>query len=198
MVQTIDNPTVSPAAEQHFTWRGLTWHQFKAIQTSFDDVPGVLLFYCEGVLEIVGISKPHEAFQSIIGVLLAIYFEVREIEFFPSGAYSQIIEGVVEYQSDLSYCFGTDKDVPDLCIEVVITSGSPIKLQKYRLMGVPEVWFWEDGTLQLYRLRELGYERIASSELLPELDLSLLKRCILFASPLEALKEFRKGISSND
>ncbi|MEG4457016.1 Uma2 family endonuclease [Microcoleus sp. N9_A1] len=198
MVQTIDNPTVPPAAEQHFTCRGLTWHQFKAIQASFENVPGVRLFYCQGVLEIVGISKPHEAFQSIIGVLLAIYFEVREIEFFPSGAYSQIVEDQVEYQSDLSYCFGTDKDVPDLCIEVVITSGSPIKLQKYRLMGVQEVWFWEDGTLQLYRLPEQGYERIASSELLPELDLSLLKRCILFASPLEALKEFRKGISSND
>ncbi len=198
MVQTIDNPTVSPAAEQHFTCRGLTWHQFKAIQASFENVPGVRLFYCQGVLEIVGISKPHEAFQSIIGVLLAIYFEVKEIEFFPSGAYSQIVEDQVEYQSDLSYCFGTDKDVPDLCIEVVITSGSPIKLQKYRLMGVQEVWFWEDGTLQLYRWREQGYERITNSELLPELDLSLLKRCILFASPLEALKEFRRGISSND
>jgi Uma2 family endonuclease len=198
MVQTIDNPTVYPTAEQHFTWRGLNWQQFKAIQSSFENVPGVRLFYCQGVLEVVGISKPHEAFQSIIGVLLAIYFEVKEIEFFPSGAYSQIVEGQVEYQADLSYCFGTDKDVPDFCIEVVITSGSPIKLQKYRLMGVPEVWFWEDGTLQLYCLREQGYERIASSELLPELDLSLLKRCILFASPLEALKEFRKGISSND
>ncbi|MEG4282378.1 Uma2 family endonuclease [Microcoleus sp. A006_D1] len=198
MVQTIDNPTVSPAAEQHFTCRGLTWHQFKAIQASFENVPGVRLFYCQGVLEIVGISKPHEAFQWIIGLLLGIYFEVKEIEFFPSGAYSQIVEDKVEYQADLSYCFGTDKDVPDLCVEVVITSGSPIKLQKYRLMGVPEVWFWEDGTLELYHLREQGYERITNSEFLPELDLSLLKRCILFASPLEALKEFRRGISSND
>jgi len=198
MVQTIDNPTVSPAAEQHFTCRGLTWHQFKAIQASFENVPGVRLFYCQGVLEIVGISKPHEVVKSMISGLLGIYFEVKEVEFFPSGAYSQIVEDQVEYQSDLSYCFGTDKDVPDLCIEVVITSGSPIKLQKYRLMGVQEVWFWEDGTLQLYRLREQGYERITNSELLPELDLSLLKRCILFASPLEALKEFRRGISSND
>ena len=74
MVQTIDNPTVSPAAEQHFTCRGLTWYQFKAIQASFEKVPNIRLFYCDGVLEIVGISKPHEAFQSIIGVLLAIYF----------------------------------------------------------------------------------------------------------------------------
>jgi Uma2 family endonuclease len=98
MVQTIDNPTVYPTAEQHFTWRGLNWQQFKAIQSSFENVPGVRLFYCQGVLEVVGISKPHEAFQSIIGVLLAIYFEVKEIEFFPSGAYSQIVEGQVEYQ----------------------------------------------------------------------------------------------------
>jgi Uma2 family endonuclease len=81
---------------------------------------------------------------------------------------------------------------------VVITSGSPIKLQKYRLMGVPEVWFWEDGTLELYYLREQGYERITNSELLPELDLSLLKCCILFASPLHALEEFGRSMADRE
>ncbi|MEP6486506.1 Uma2 family endonuclease [Microcoleus vaginatus GB2-A3] len=194
MLQTVDNPSSSPAVEQRFTWRGLTWHQFKAIQAGFEDVANVRLFYCDGVLEIVGISKPHEAIRCLIAALLINFFQVKRIQFFPSGSYSQIVEGKVEYQADLSYCFGTDKDVPDLCIEVVITSGSPIKLQKYRLMGVPEVWFWEDGTLELYYLREEGYDRITSSEVLPELDLSLLKRCILFASPLDALEEFARGM----
>ena len=123
---------------------------------------------------------------------------LRRIVFFPSGAYSQIVEDRVEYQADLSYCFGTIKDVPDLCIEIVITSGSPIKLQKYGLMGVPEVWFWEDGNLELYHLREQGYDRIASSEILPELDLSLLQRCILFASPLDALEEFSRGMGDRE
>ncbi|CAA9360581.1 Protein of unknown function DUF820 [uncultured Microcoleus sp.] len=85
-----------------------------------------------------------------------------------------------------------------LCIEVVISSGSPIKLQKYREMGVPEVWFWEDGTLEVYALREQGYAGIASSEILPELDLSLLKRCILFASPLDALEEFTRGMGDRE
>ena len=198
MVQTIDNPTVSPAAEQHFTCRGLTWYQFKAIQASFEKVPNIRLFYCDRVLELVGISKPHEETKCLIAALLGIFFKFRRIQFFPSGAYSQIVESQVEYQADLSYCIGNRKDVPDLCIEVVVTSGSPIKLQKYRLMGVPEVWFWEDGTLQLYYLREQGYEQITNSEFLPELDLSLLKRCILFASPLDALEEFSRGISSND
>ena len=194
MLQTVDNPTTSGAVEQHFTWRGLTWHQFKAIQTGFEDVPGVRLFYCDGVLEIVGNGRLHEAIRCLVGLLMAQYFQQRRIVFFSSGTYSQIVEAQVEYQADLSYCFGNIKDVPDLCIEIVITSGSPIKLQKYRLMGVPEVWFWEDGTLELYHLREQGYDRIASSEILPELDLSLLKRCILFASPLDALEEFSRGM----
>ena len=194
MLQTVDNPSTSPAAEQRFTWGGLTWHQFKAIQTGFEDVPNVRLFYCDGVLEIVGTGRLHEAIRCLMGLLMGQYFLQRRIVFFPSGTYSQIVEEQVEYQADLSYCFGNIKDVPDLCIEIVITSDSPIKLQKYRLMGVPEVWFWEDGTLELYHLREEGYDRIASSEILPELDLSLLKRCILFASPLDALEEFSRGI----
>ncbi|WP_281172838.1 Uma2 family endonuclease [Cylindrospermum stagnale] len=100
-----------------------------------------------------------------------------------------------DYQADLSYCFETDKPRPDLCIEVVITSGSPIKLQKYKLMQVPEVWFWEDGTLEVYCLREQEYEKVVQSELLPDLDLSLLNRCLLLSSPLEAIREFRRGIS---
>jgi Uma2 family endonuclease len=194
MLQTVDNLSTSGAVEQRFTWRGLTWPQFKAIQTGFEDVPNVRLFYCDGVLEIVGTARLHEAIRCLMGLLMGQYFLQRRIVFFPSGTYSQIVEEQVEYQAALSYCFATIKDVPDLCIEIVITSGSPIKLQKYRLMEVPEVWFWEDGTLELYHLPEEGYDRIASSEILPDLDLSLLKRCILFASPLDALEEFYRGM----
>ena len=198
MLQTVNNLTTSPAVEQRFTWCGLTWHQFKAIHTGFEDVPGVRLFYCDGVLEIVGTGRLHEAIRCLVALLMAQYFLQKSIVVFSSGIYSLIVEAQVEYQADLSYCFGTIKDVPDLCIEIVITSGSAIKLQKYRLMGVPEVWFWEDGTLELYHLREQGYDRIASSEILPELDLSLLKRCILLPSPLDALEEFSRGMGDRE
>ncbi|MBN3899254.1 MAG: Uma2 family endonuclease [Nostoc sp. NOS(2021)] len=193
MTQTLENAVNFPE-EQHFFKRGLSWEKFKAIQASFENVPGVRLFYCEGILEIVSIGKPHEVIKCLIAGLLITYIEVKGIEFFPSGSFSQIIPKIVEYQADLSYCFGTDKPVADLCIEVVITSGSPIKLQKYKLMGVPEVWFWEDGTFEVYCLREQEYEKVVKSELLAELDLSLLNRCLLLSSPLEAIREFRQGI----
>ena len=194
MTQTLENSLNLVEKEQHFYRPGITWEKFQAIQKAFENVPGVRLFYCEGVLEIVTISKPHEAISSLMAVLLTKHFEIEEIEFFPSGSYSQIIPGIVEYQADLSYCFQTDKSRPDLCIEIVITSGSPIKLQKYKLMQVPEVWFWEDGTLEIYCLREQEYEKVNNSELLPKLDLFLLNRCLLLSSPLEAIKEFRRGI----
>ncbi|MFN6529888.1 Uma2 family endonuclease [Nostoc sp. ChiSLP03a] len=193
MTQTLENAVNLPE-EQRFFRHGLSWEQFKAIQASFENVPGVRLFYCDGVLEIVTIGKPYEAIKCLIAALLITYFEVKGIEFFPSDSFSQIIPKIVEYQADLSYCFGTDKSVPDLCIEVVITSGSPIKLQKYKLMGVPEVWFWEDGKIEVYCLREQEYGKVVTSELLPELDLSLLNRYLLLSSPLEAIREFRQGI----
>jgi Uma2 family endonuclease len=201
MIQKLENCTLtSPPQEipleQRFAWKGVQWEQFKAIQASFRDIPGIRLSYSQEVLEIVGTGKLHEAIKSLIAALLIAYFEIKDIEFFPSGSFSQIVEGVVEYQADLSYCLGTDKDIPDLSIEVVVTSGSPIKLAKYRLMGVSEVWFWEDGVWEIYYLRAEGYEIINKSELLPELDLELLTRCLLLTSPLEAIKEFRRAVGT--
>ncbi len=61
-------------------------------------------------------------------------------------------------------------------------------------MQVPEVWFWEDGTFEVYCLREQEYEKLFKSEFLPELDLSLLNRCLFLSSALEAVREFRQGI----
>jgi Uma2 family endonuclease len=61
-------------------------------------------------------------------------------------------------------------------IEVVITSSGVDKLEGYRRMGVTEVWFWEDGVLEINRLQENGYETLGSSELLPALPLDLFCR----------------------
>jgi hypothetical protein len=85
-----------------------------------------------------------------------------------------------------------------LSIEVVFTSGGTSKLERYKALGVPEVWFWEDGLLKLYYLRDSSYELIDRSELpgLNDLDLDLLRRCILMAETDagEAIRAFRREI----
>ncbi len=190
----VQAPRKSPTFTDALVLQGVDWARFKAIQASFAGMATVRLAYCEGVLEIMGIGKPHELYSYQLGLLLGVFFVESRIEYFPSGAFTQAVVGQVEYQADLSYCFGTDKPVPDLCIEVVVTSGSPIKLQKYQVMGVPEVWFWEDGCFSLYGLRAEGYERLDRSIYLPTLDLALLNRCLMMASPLEAVTVFQKAL----
>ncbi|WP_363319134.1 hypothetical protein [Microcoleus sp. PH2017_01_SCD_O_A] len=49
----------------------------------------------------------------------------------------------------------------------------------------------------MYALGEEGYEQIASSQLLPELDIDLLVRCVNMPSHVEAVKAFKRAIELN-
>jgi Uma2 family endonuclease len=173
----------------------ITWEQFKLIQRGFADSRSIRLAYYDGVLEIVSTSVDHELIKTIIGALLELYFLEMEIEFFPMGQATQEKAEQVSLQPDESYSFGSPKKIPDLAIEVILTSGNIEKLKKYYLLGVPEVWLWEDGVLDIYQLdsQDRQYQKLSTSKFLPNLDIATLQRCILCTSPLEALKTFRKS-----
>ncbi|HAG80141.1 MAG TPA: hypothetical protein DCL61_02995 [Cyanobacteria bacterium UBA12227] len=190
MTQTLDQAT-----DQRLTHSLVSWQQFKLIQEGFNNAPGIRLFYYKGEVEILAVSQEHETISRLIGILLAIYFEEKGMEFTPTGSFTQEKEGVASAQADESYCIGTLKKTPDLSIEVVFTSGTLSKLKRYQELGVPEVWFWEDGLLTLHHLRVDGYERIYQSEILSDLDINLLTRCVLMTSTVEAMRTFRRGIS---
>lgn len=175
-----------------------TWEHFKHLQRGFEGSPGIRLAFYDGEIEILMPGQPHETFASIIGCLLMIYFAQRGVAFVPTRSMTQQKEGVASAQADESYCIGNVKPIPDLSIEVVFTSGGEGKLPVYRALGVPEVWFWEDGVLRLHHMREAGYQRIDRSELpgLEDLDIDFLKRCIMMAETdvVEAIRTFQQGI----
>lgn len=127
--------------------QSISWEQFLSIQKALEVVPNLRLNYWEGWLEIMHISKQHELICALLGTLLGLCFLHKHLKFFPSGAYSQIVEGKVQFQADLSYSFEVDKEVPDLCIEVVISSANTDKLCKYQLRGIPGVWFWQENKI---------------------------------------------------
>jgi Uma2 family endonuclease len=175
-----------------------SWEHFLLIRQGFEQNSGARLFYYEGVIEILMPGQLHEIFSSLIGCLLMNFLAAQKIAFVPTRSMTQERSGVAAVQSDESYCFGAAKPIPDLAIEVVFTSGGVNKLERYKALGVREVWFWEDGTLRLYYLREQGYEQILQSELpeLQKLDIELLKRCILIGETDagEAIRLFNQGI----
>jgi Uma2 family endonuclease len=176
-VQILDKPT-----DQRIVLQG-SWEQFKLIQQASQDSPGVKLFFYEGTIEILMPGFQHEKFSEIIGYLVTTFLLSQGIDFIPSGSVTQEREGTTSAQADKSFCLGGAKPIPDLSIEVIFTSGNINKLARYQALGVPEVWFWEDGVLTLHHLRVNGYEQIECSELpgLQQLDIDLLRRCILMA-----------------
>jgi len=191
------SPLLDKTTDQRIVHQG-TWEQFKCIQTGFDGSSGVRLCYYEEMIEILMSGQDHETFARIISYLITTFLVEQGIFFKPTGAMTQEKPGVVSAQADESFCIGSVKPIPDLSIEVVFTSGDIRKLERYQALGVPEVWFWQDGLLKLYHLGEDGYEPIERSQLpgLSELDIDWLKRCILMAETDagEAIRAFRRGI----
>ncbi|NEQ69704.1 MAG: Uma2 family endonuclease [Symploca sp. SIO2D2] len=198
MMQT---PLLTPSStDQRIVYSSITWQQFKLIQAGFAESPGIRLAYYDSTIEILMPGRDHEVFSRLIGFLIGLFCLENEIEFEPTGSMTQEKEGEVSAQADESYCFGASKPIPDLVIEIVFTSGGLKKLQRYQALGVPEVWFWQDGLFSLYHLRNNHYEKITHSEIpeLATLNIDLLTRCVLMAqtSRLEATKEFRNALKS--
>ncbi len=173
------------------------WQQFKAFEALIKQSPGIRITYLDGYIEIMILGEEHEIISRMITALLGLYFLHQKIEFIPVGsATRESEEQAVSFQPDESYYIGTQKDHPDLAIEEVLTSGSLKKLEKYRRLQIPEVWFWQNNALSIYHLREEGYEVISQSELLPDLEINLFIRCVQMPSKLEAMTAFSNGIQA--
>ncbi len=187
---------LTKSTDQRIVLRG-NWERFKLIQQGFDETPGAKLSYYQGTIEILMPSEDHATFAHVIGYLISTFLIDKGIAFKPTGDKTQERQGEASTQADQSYWIERPKTIPDLAIEVVFTTGNASKLPKYRALGVLEVWFWEDGTLALYHLKNDEYERIERSKLpgLEDLNLDLLKRCILVGETDlgEAVRVFRGG-----
>jgi Uma2 family endonuclease len=167
------------------------WQQFEALEALLTDSPGLRITYLDGSIEIMTLGEPHELIKSLIGMFLEAYFIASDIEFMPVGSATRRGEANgTSFEPDESYYLGEQKEHPDLAIEVILSSGNLRKLEKYRRFQIPEVWLWEDDRLQVYYLAADSYSLVERSQLLPNLDLDLLVRCVQIPSRLEAMKTF--------
>lgn len=182
--------------EQQFILPGRhNWQEFKAIQSVMQNAPGLKISYLDGVIEFMTTGEAHEMFKKAIAMLLESYLFEKGIKFTAVGNATREEETKeVSFEPDESYYLGEKKAHPDLAIEIALTSGGKSKLERYKRLGIAEVWFWENNQLSVYRFRGEEYEQVGSSELLPELDLELLARCVKMPTQWEAMREFNKSI----
>jgi Uma2 family endonuclease len=179
---------------------GLSWQRYLHLDQALgDDRPGPRFYYLDGELEIMTTSNEHERVKTCVGDLLAIYFDEIDLEITPRGqATMRLALQQAGAEPDESWCFGGEKEFPDLVLEIALTSGGVNKLEVYRRFQVTEVWFWRHNALEIFALRQdlSAYDRVARSRLLPKLDTALLERCIRIASWRAARQTFRAGLGA--
>ncbi|MDM8561297.1 Uma2 family endonuclease [Candidatus Parabeggiatoa sp. HSG14] len=180
--------------EQKLWLDGISWERFKNLDASFEGIPSIRLSYATGVLEIMTISPKHEYLKSTLSVLLEAYMREKDIRHYIRGGFTLMKEGETSGEPDESYCIGEDKELPDLIIEVIITSGSINKLDIYKPKGVPEVWFWKSNKLRVFHLKGEDYQEVIRSEFLPELDLDTLLHYTQYQDQYDAVQAFVKNI----
>lgn len=194
MVQTFSKtspPIYRP--EQWFVLPGQhAWSQFKELEALLRaEYTGVRLFYLDGVTELMSISPEHELIKSILDALLVMFFCQNQLNAVPMGSATlQSEPKAVSAEPDLSYRLDGQIGMPQLIVEVALTSGGTEKLSRYRRLEIPEVWFWQNDRLWLYGWDGEDYHELTKSHLLAELEIDRLETAVCSGNLLEAVKRF--------
>ena len=185
-----------PTQEKLVTVPNVSWEEFKAIEAQLKDNRNVRLSYLSGMLEIMSpIGEQHEFVKSTLGLLLEAYMKELGIRFYRRGGFTLEEPGYASGTPDESYSIGTKTEVPDIVIEVIVTSGTINRKELFKPKKVPEVWFCKSNQIKIFRLNAAGeYELVNRSEFLPNLDPALLLRYIANPDQYEAVQEFVQAI----
>ncbi|MEL6442503.1 MAG: Uma2 family endonuclease [Cyanobacteria bacterium J06621_8] len=191
-------PIKTSDPETKYLTSGVDWQGYNSLINSLSNNSSYRVAYLSGTLEIMSPSRSHEIDKENLGRLLEAYLEINRIRFWGLGSTTlRREEQQAGKEPDKCYCLETDKEVPDLAIEVIYTSGGVNTLEIYRRLGVREVWFWQKQELKIYCLQNGNYQPQSQSQLLPNLDLALLTQHLLMKDPLEAVISWRKKIQAD-
>lgn len=182
-------------ADQRIILHDVDWWQYETLLAVRGDRAGVRMTYLRGELELMSPSSMHEVTKKLFARLLEAFAEERALDL--NGYGSMTMRSAPKERGaepDECYILGAPKEIADLAIEVIWTSGGIDKLDVYRSLGVREVWFWEKSKVRVHALRSDRYEEIPRSELLPDIDIDLLAGFIGRTDQTRAVREYRERI----
>jgi Uma2 family endonuclease len=179
-----ESPGASGSAERRFVLHGVPWRTYVALRDELDEGgAGVKMTYLEGTLELMSPSMLHEDAKKIIARLIEVWAMEHDVDLRGFGGTTFRREAKERgLEPDECYKLGKleEDGVPDIAVEVIVSTALVDKMAVYAGLGVPEVWEWRpgSGTIAVHRLVDGHYERRERSEALPDLDLGLLARFV--------------------
>ncbi len=170
-----------------------SWETYERLLAEREERRSPRFFYDRGVLEILSPSTEHDGVSRIIATLVELLAEEADADLFNAGSTTFKREDLSRgFEPNECFYFGdaaarvrdlvADKGnldldsgdpVPDLVVEVDITSPSLEKLPIYCRLGIPEVWRHNGEHLVIFLLDEasaggeVSYIAVPESILLP-------------------------------
>jgi Uma2 family endonuclease len=80
--------------------------------------------------------------------------------------------------------------MPQLVVEIALSSGGTEKLARYQRLEISEVWFWQSDHLWLYGWDGKDYHELTESSLLTGLMVERLEIAVRSGNLLEAVRLF--------
>jgi Uma2 family endonuclease len=178
--------------QDHVVMHGVSWQTFQQLLVDRGERCGVLLTYDRGTVELRMPSQEHEWIKTTLTQVVEAIAFARDLHYRSLGSTTFAREDLARgFEPDA--CFYLDHadaitpdrpldltfdPPPDLVIEVDITRLSLDKLSIYAALGVPEVWRYTDGKVELRWLSADTYRVSDTSRVLPGITANLVTRGI--------------------
>jgi Uma2 family endonuclease len=196
MVAAVAFPSVAPVPEEQRMLLHATWKEYVLLRDLLDS-PGLRMTYLKGSLELMSPSPAHEMWKKNIARLVELFAHRRTIELHGYGSTTFKKEMADRgAEPDECYLIGQElRDYPHIVLEVIHSSPLLNKLEVYSVMGIREVWVFQEGLFRIYVLGADGaYDVQTASPLMPSLDFAVVARYAIRTDTPRALREFEQEI----
>src|SRR2546427_3289681 len=149
---------------------GISWQTYTRILAELGDQRASRLAYAQGVLEITMPSDRHETYKKLLERMIETLTEELNLPAKSFGA-TTLNRADLEHGAEPDSCYyiqhvhqiaGRQVDLatdppPDLILEIDISSPSSRRIDIYKQLGVPELWCYSGGSVQIYQLHNGEY-----------------------------------------
>ncbi|MGK7878782.1 MAG: Uma2 family endonuclease [Crocosphaera sp.] len=196
---------------QRIFLKDVTWDEFEQILEELGEHRGSKIAYHYHTLEIMTPLPEHESNKEIIGDLIKTLLEELDIEVYPLGS-TTFKNKLMQQGIEPDNCFYIENEAiirgkdrldltvdppPDLALEIDVTSRTHREI--YALLGVPELWRFEKGKLQINILENGNYKESEFSPHFPNLPLKKFLPYYLQkvkkSGRNKTIKEFRRWVN---
>jgi Uma2 family endonuclease len=117
--------SIQPSSAGAVVLHNVSWETMEKLDLDLDG-SGARLTFLDGMLEIMAPpSEAHEEPKKTLAQILEAYLRLKGIRFYGRGSTTIGINALgARKEPDESYCLGEPKKVPDIALEITVTSGA--------------------------------------------------------------------------